>query len=194
MQANSRDGGWSSFPLPIHKKALGHAQELARHIFYQDQWVDYKPLHWWVVVGISCEDSPNQKALATLTMLVSWTIWKEMNTRVKIIKPHRWPFSLRLSRAKQNFGLPWVLSIWVLYHWESNPVGNLFFVFVFGFVPLNSQSYLMNGGESFATFKKNQRWMGLQNKKHMHAYSKLSYIGVLSELIRSSWACTDPKD
>jgi hypothetical protein len=37
MQANSRDGGASSFPLPIHKKALGNAQELAQHIFYQDQ-------------------------------------------------------------------------------------------------------------------------------------------------------------
>jgi hypothetical protein len=106
---------------------------------------------WWS--DISCEASPNQKALATLIMLVSWTIWKERNARVKIIKPHRWPFSLRLSRAKQDFGLPWVLSIWVLYHWESNPVGNLFFfVFVFDFVPLNSPSYLMNGGESFATF------------------------------------------
>jgi hypothetical protein len=59
---------------------------------------------WWS--DISCEASPNQKALATLTMLMSWTIWKERNARVKIIKPQRCPFSLRLSRAKQDFGLP----------------------------------------------------------------------------------------
>jgi hypothetical protein len=30
---------------------------------------------------MSCKPSPNRKALASVAMLVSWTIWKERNAR-----------------------------------------------------------------------------------------------------------------
>ena len=35
---------------------------------------------WWV--GLSDTSTPNRKAMASLTMLVAWTIWNERNARV----------------------------------------------------------------------------------------------------------------
>jgi hypothetical protein len=35
---------------------------------------------WWTMMA--CYPKPNRKAIASLTMLVSWTIWNERNARV----------------------------------------------------------------------------------------------------------------
>ena len=34
---------------------------------------------WWIMM--SCKKSPNRKLMASLTMLVSWKVWKERNAR-----------------------------------------------------------------------------------------------------------------
>jgi hypothetical protein len=35
---------------------------------------------WWAIMA--CSPKPNRKAIASLTMLVRWTIWNERNVRV----------------------------------------------------------------------------------------------------------------
>jgi hypothetical protein len=46
-----------------------------------NEWTSNRSIEeWWS--GMACKASPNRKAMATLTMLVSWTIWKERNARV----------------------------------------------------------------------------------------------------------------
>jgi hypothetical protein len=35
---------------------------------------------WWTMMA--CSPNPNRKAIASLTMLVSWTLWNERNARV----------------------------------------------------------------------------------------------------------------
>jgi hypothetical protein len=46
----------------------------------QDWAADFSIKHWWTTMA--CKANPNRKAMASLTMLVSWTIWKERNTRI----------------------------------------------------------------------------------------------------------------
>jgi hypothetical protein len=45
------------------------------------EWTDDLTLKGWWFKMLN-EASDNRKALASLTMLVSWTIWKERNARV----------------------------------------------------------------------------------------------------------------
>jgi hypothetical protein len=82
LQANPRDNGASFLSLSILQEALGYGEELAWYSSYQHH--DWAPnltiKEWWTVM--SCKASPNRKALASLTMLASWTILKERNARI----------------------------------------------------------------------------------------------------------------
>jgi hypothetical protein len=60
---------------------------------------------WWL--NVSCKASPNRKALASITMLVSWTIWKKRNTRV--FKNKAAPTSVLLKTIKNDARL-WIAA------------------------------------------------------------------------------------
>jgi hypothetical protein len=48
---------------------------------HTDEWATFTTIEeWWL--SMACKASTNRKALASITMLVSWTIWKEQNARV----------------------------------------------------------------------------------------------------------------
>jgi hypothetical protein len=45
-----------------------------------NEWTSNRSIEeWWL--DMSCKALPNRRAMATFTMLVRWTIWKERNTR-----------------------------------------------------------------------------------------------------------------
>jgi hypothetical protein len=60
---------------------------------------------WWL--NMSTKASPNRKALASITMLVSWTIWKERNARVFNSKAA--PTSVLLETIKDDVRL-WIAA------------------------------------------------------------------------------------
>ena len=67
--------------------------------------LDGSVLEWWE--KRTCLQNPNRRALASLTMLVSWTIWNERNARVFRHKSAPPPV---LLRAIINDVKLWVLA------------------------------------------------------------------------------------
>jgi hypothetical protein len=92
--------GWDNCGLcPLCKQAQETAVHLLSHCRYTKRlwgmvrsWIGISSIHthawatfntieeWWL--SMACKASSNRKALASITMLVSWTIWKERNARV----------------------------------------------------------------------------------------------------------------
>ena len=61
---------------------------------------------WWI--GLSDSTIPNRKAMATLSMLTSWTIWNERNARIFQLKSA--PPTVQLANIFQlKSALPTVL-------------------------------------------------------------------------------------
>jgi hypothetical protein len=67
------------------------------------EWTDdLTLLDWWA--KMLKDAMANRKAMASLTMLVTWTIWKERNARVFNHKSAPLPSSLTSLKPRLNFG------------------------------------------------------------------------------------------
>jgi hypothetical protein len=60
---------------------------------------------WWA--SMSTHNSPNRKAMASITMLTSWTIWNERNVRV--FRNKSAPTTILLKAIKDDASL-WVAA------------------------------------------------------------------------------------
>jgi hypothetical protein len=63
------------------------------------EWAPNRSIdEWWS--DRTCKASSNRKVMATLTMLVSWTIWKERNVRVLNNKATPTPVLLEIIKSE----------------------------------------------------------------------------------------------
>jgi hypothetical protein len=117
--------GWENCGLcPLCKQTQETAAHLFSHCRYTKRlwgmvkgWIGISSIHthewattasidmWWL--NMSTKASPNRKTLASITMLVSWTIWKEQNARVFNSKTA--PTSVLLETIKDDVRL-WIAA------------------------------------------------------------------------------------
>jgi hypothetical protein len=72
---------------------------------HPEQWVNLDLPAWWNIMAAG--QMPNRKAMASVTLLVSWEVWNERNARVfrtKCALPH-----VVLDRIKKEAWM-WVLA------------------------------------------------------------------------------------
>jgi hypothetical protein len=57
----------------MYQEILGDNQELAWHFFYPEEWMANLSINSWLSM-MTCKPSHHGKALASITLLVSWII------------------------------------------------------------------------------------------------------------------------
>jgi hypothetical protein len=93
-----------SSPIAATPNGFGIKNCLGIPSIHTHEWTeDLTIKEWWSLM--SCKASPNRKAMASFTMLVSWTIWEECNARVFLNKAV--PSTILLGILKEEVRL-WV--------------------------------------------------------------------------------------
>jgi hypothetical protein len=100
LQTNHEDGWSSLHQLLFHHSVFGAPLKsvLVSPLFILDNvWYSQSQAWWNMTVGCS---TPNLKALSSVTLLATWKIWNECNTR--IFRNNHTSLQVNLDRAKRK--------------------------------------------------------------------------------------------